>query len=133
MDRRNLGTALCVCAGAALLLGPAVRGLHRPPAGPRSVPEAAAIAEAVGLYARSDRPDGVVHNRVVVADRPVSCATANFVRFGDPTHPSWNGAVAVCYPAQMYLPYADGEYGVVWGEVVLFGDPTLVRWLTGGR
>ena len=99
--------------------------------GPESIQEVIRVVEHMGLYWRSDRVDGIVSDRLVVSERPVTCARANDVRFGAPEHRCWHGTIAVCYPAKQILSNYDPVCSAVWGQTMLYADPGLIRKLTG--
>jgi hypothetical protein len=101
--------------------------------GPQNLEDVAQIAGELGLYQRSDDLSGKVTHRLVVSDLPLTFERASELRFGDPAHPCWRGTVEACIPWKMYQSFADPEYGVVWGEIFLFGDPALIRTLLAHR
>src|SRR5690349_15936242 len=101
--RQLLIPSACLALGLGLEFGLLYGGrAWSPPTpdGPATLAEVARLAEHVGLYARSDRCDGTVLNRLIVSDRPVSFRHAANLRFNNPRHPCWSGLVAVCYPWQ---------------------------------
>jgi hypothetical protein len=101
------------------------------PAGPETMQEVVRVAEEKGLYFCSDRRDGEIANRLVISDRPLTCQRANFVRFNAPDHPCWIGTVALCYPWRNNMANYDPECSAVWGEMFVYGDPEIIRRLTG--
>ena len=46
---------------------------------------------------------------------------------------AWFGTVAVCYPLKSYLPNFDAEFSALWGPMFVFGDPEIIRRLTGRK
>lgn len=99
--------------------------------GPQSMDEVIRVADKLGLYWRSDRGDGVVTGRIVISAWPVTYTAANNIRFGAPDHPCWRRTVAVCFPACDVLANHDPDCSAFWGRTMLYGDPELIRALTG--
>jgi hypothetical protein len=108
-------------------------GNPAPIEGPTALEEVQSLAQRQGLYARSDHTNGVLTNRLVVSDRPLTLHEAASIRFGDMRHPSWAGVVAVCYPARNYLVHHEPENTVLWGKMFLIGDHEVIRRLTRRR
>ena len=135
MTSREYGTMLCVSSCMVLVLTLAAVRAFKPtedrPTYPRSVKEIVPIAQDLGLYCQSDRADGGLENRLVVSEVPLSLEQVNFLRFGDPRHACWAGVVAVSWPGRAYVDYSSPEHGLFWGDLFIFGDPTLIRRLTG--
>jgi hypothetical protein len=101
--------------------------------GPETMGEVMRAAEKAGLYARSDRHDGLVIHRLVVSDRPIDYLRANLVRFGVPNHHSWRGTVAVSWDARPNTANFDADCSTVWGDMFVYGDPAIIRRLTGNE
>jgi hypothetical protein len=101
------------------------------PQGPATLQEVARLAEEMGLYWRSDRKDGAIKSRLVVSNRPLTAVRANLVRFNCPEHPCWVGTIAISRPWQHNISNYDPEYSVVWGDMFVYGDPEIIRRLTG--
>jgi hypothetical protein len=101
--------------------------------GPHTLAEVVKIVEEHGLYALSDRPDGKLINRVIVADHPMSRRQRCALRFGFPHHPCWHGVVAVSYPWRSYMVHyeLEGDSSAIWGKMFLYGDREMIRRLTG--
>jgi hypothetical protein len=135
MRRRQHETALTLCAGVGLVALLALAQLRRsdnpPSPGPRTLRDARPIVEGLGLYCRSDRPDGCLDNRLVVSERPLTADRANFLRLSNPQHPCWLGTVALCSPARAYAFHLAPEGTAIWGGLFVIGDPALVRKLVG--
>ncbi len=105
---------------------------YSPPKEPQTLEEVADIVGARGLYCRSDRQDGLILNRLLVSDEPLTMQRTCRFRFGPPTPEAPGfGLVAVCHPAKQYLPSYEPGRSVVWGDVLLHGDPEVIRRLTG--
>lgn len=102
-----------------------------PPPGPQSLTEVAELAERQGLYARSDRRDGKIMNRLLVSDRPLSFEQTTGLRINEPRHPRWAGVAAVSFPGKFYRGNDDPEFSVYWGETLVYGDREIIRRLTG--
>jgi hypothetical protein len=132
MFRRQLLPMIgCVAATTLLLaLCHSLSPGRNAPAGPKSLHEAAQIANALGLHHRSDIFNGEVTCRLIISTTPLTFERANCMHIGDPDHPCWHGTVAVCAAWKDYRYLADPDHGVVWGEVFLYGDPALIRLLT---
>ena len=134
MIRGKLLRPAALAAAAALIALVAVliheRHAAGPP-GPRTLEEVVRLAEERSLYWRGDRDDGAFTLRVVVSDAPVTQAQANLLCLGDLRLPCWRGVVAVYTPWGHYDEHLVPGYSAVWGEVVVFGDPALIRRLTG--
>jgi hypothetical protein len=121
--------ALAVAVAVALL-GVLGHRWARPSRGPRTLEEVARLAESLSLEWRSDREDGGISQRLVISEKPLTQARANLLCFGDPTLPCWRGTVAASTPWVVYSDHLGSGHAVVWGEVLLFGDPALIRKLT---
>ncbi len=131
MIRRDW-SALLVCGAAAaliLVLCSLARRSLSPQQGPHTVHQFARMADDLGLYHRSDMQSGRVISRLIVSDRPLTYRRANSLRLGDPDHECWNGTVAVTSEGQTLAYLCDGEHGVLWGNMLLYGDPALIRQL----
>lgn len=136
MPRRSSEATLALSVGAGLLVLLAIsqmRTRETPAAapGPNSLAEAVPIAEAHGLYARSDRTDGKLTERLVVSERPLSAYRANSLYAGNLDHPCWAGTVAVSLMSTGFERCCDSGHYARWGRLIVFGDPVLVRRLTG--
>jgi hypothetical protein len=101
--------------------------------GPDSMEEVLLAVQERGLYCRSDRGDGVVTHRLIISDQPVSLYRANLIRFGDPQHYCWYRLAAVTWPARSNLGNYDPDYSVIWGDMLVYGDPVILQKLTGQR
>ncbi len=103
----------------------------RPPAGPATLQEVAQLARAAGLEHGPDHRSGVVGHRLVVSDRPVTWQRAGLLRMNSPHHPGWAGTVVICCPYRPFLPNFDPDFSVLWGRMFVYGDPEIIRRLTG--
>ena len=130
----HLSPARVTAAVVALLtLAYALRSTTQPgSSAPQTVDDMIRIAEELGLHHRSDCQSGSVSDRLVISDQPLTFERANLV-WGDLDHPCWTGTVAACTPWRGYTAYCDGEHGVVFGRVFLYGDPALIRRLIAGQ
>ncbi len=129
MLRRDWLLALAVGGAIAVALPLYSLVRHSPPPAPRNLQQVARIAASLGLHYRSDIKTGEITIRLIISDRPVSFARANSIQISDPSRPCWHGTVAACGDGQS-LPYlVDGEHGVLWGNILLYGDPALIRQL----
>jgi hypothetical protein len=124
---------LALCLGVGLEVALFCVWSTRPstPDGPATLHEVAELAERMGLYCRSDNIDGVVRNRLLVSRSPLTHLAANQVVFGAPRKRCWQGVVAVCRPWRGYVSNFDPGYSAVWGNLFLYGDPDVIRRLTG--
>ena len=129
MLRRDWFPALGFGGAVALALALCAYARRAPqaPTAPRTLYEMAQMAERLGLHHRSDLVSGMINNRLVISDYPLTFERANSLHVGDPEHPCWRGTVAACGGGRA-LPYLnDAEHGVLWGEFLLYGDPDLIR------
>jgi hypothetical protein len=132
--RAKLLRPAALAAAAALIALVAVliheRHAAEPP-GPRTLEEVVRLAEERSLHWRGDQDDGAFRLRVVVSDAPVTQAQANLLCLGDLRLPCWRRVVAVYTPWGHSAEHLEPGYSAVWGELVVFGDPALIRRLTG--
>ena len=128
MLRRDWFPALAFSCALALALGlyTFLRREWQAPT-PRTLHQVAQIADRLGLYRRSDVHSGVVNSRIVVSDRPLTWERANALHVGDPDHPCWSGTVAAWTGGRAFPYLIDNERGVLWGDLLLYGDPELIR------
>jgi hypothetical protein len=99
--------------------------------GPRTVDEAAAVAEALGLYWATGDHGGVMRHHLVVSEMPLTRERVGNLRINDPTHPCWAGTVELCDPWRTMMANYDPACSLVWGELFVYGDPHLISRLTG--
>ena len=104
------------------------------PAGPESPEEVIAIAQRLGLHCCTDCADGRLEHTLYVSYLPIPWREANALCLRDPRHPSWGGRVAVRrvekgFAAVNVVP----GYTAFWGNLFLYGDPTLVEQLVQAR
>jgi hypothetical protein len=126
-DRMYLVSLCGVTAAVMLCLLLVSRFGRTTVAPPESLHDVADRAGAVGLHQRSDIESGVVGSRLIVSDQAITFERTTTLRFGDAEHPCWQGTVAACVPARSYYSFSHPDHGVVWGDVFLFGDPTIIR------
>jgi hypothetical protein len=138
MFRRTLVPTFGFATGAILLvLVPATlhqRTTRTAPPGPRTLAEVQQIAQELGLYARGDRRDTALGHRLIVSERPLTYEAVSLLCLGKPEDPRWLGTVAICANGKAFREFADGsDHMAFWGEMFLFGDPTLIRTLLEAR
>jgi hypothetical protein len=137
----KLGAVVFMGGGLGLLLL-AMVGWRTDPvparvAGPQTLTEVAQVATQLGLYYRSERPDGRfdggVARRLVVSTQPITFERIVALTF-EAGHSSWAGIAAVTMdPSRAYDDYLlstatdSPGWAARWGEFFLFGDPDLVR------
>jgi hypothetical protein len=121
----------CVIGLAALSLRPWTQDPDS--TGPRTLQEAAALAEERGLFWRSGTNDGSLPAcAIVVGTRPVTWERANGIRFHDgPRHPCWQDTAIVYSGWRDFLAGADPTASLVWGELFVYGDRRVIEKLTG--
>jgi hypothetical protein len=119
-------SSLFLGAVAMLLLGN--QRFSNSMADPQSMAEVTALVEKLGLHCRSDREDGAIGFRLLISETPMSLEKANLLRFSgrEISQGGWHGAVAAYHPLNL-----DTDLVVPWGKVVLYGDPVLIKKLTG--
>jgi hypothetical protein len=101
------------------------------PRGPATLEEVVEQADRLGLYTAGDRQGGAIGCRLVVSEFPVSVVRACDLRMGVPSHPCWISTVAVCRPWRSFLPNYVAGRTVIWGDLLVIGDPEVIRRLTG--
>jgi hypothetical protein len=101
-------------------------------AGPETLPQAAAIADRLGLYHRGDTEAGTPVGRLIISEMPLTWERANNVRLGDPHDPCWAGTVAVYAGLLWDVPGYDPMHAARWGKLYVCGDPALIRRLISG-
>jgi hypothetical protein len=91
---------------------------------PRGLADAARIARAAGFEVYDAE-----ENHVVVSVRPLTAQIVGSLRYGVSDHCCWRGIADIRITNSMFnLAVPDGA--VRWGELVVSGDPALVRDLT---
>jgi hypothetical protein len=95
----------------------------------RSLADLMAVAEKQGLHwAQDGRGDGI--RRVVVSVQPIDSA-AETIPFGAG---GLRQGVVACYAPRDRMGYNyDPAASVLWGDVFVWGDPSLIERLTGLR
>jgi hypothetical protein len=125
---------------AVILLSAALIGLllarphpspaHRP--GPQTMDEVIDRAEELGFYYRSDSVREEVHDTLVVSDRPITREQATNLRMDEPHSVDWIGRVSIrSHWRNLPLFQLDERFYAIWGEVLMFGDPEMIRRLVG--
>ena len=100
------------------------------PSGPQTMKEVIAIAEKMGLHYRSDQQDGTVYVRLTISEAPLAWDRANALVLNPRNKSAWNGTVVVfCRVWNEGQTVSDDRYEV-WGEFLLYGDPSLIKRLT---
>jgi hypothetical protein len=127
MYRRYSLLIACSAALVPLAVAVALYLLRQAGTPPQTLEDLARIAHRAGLFHRSDLADGHVAGRLVVSERPVSYERANRLRIGQPEHGCWDGTVAATVPSNAYVYNEDDQHTAVWGSVLLYGDPALIR------
>jgi hypothetical protein len=94
-----------------------------------SLAQVARLAEEMGLYARSDRADGVLGGHLIVSSRPITFERSAELHFGEPTHRCWFGTIKVSVPWESM----EIDQWVRWKGLLLFGDPEIIQRLTGRK
>jgi hypothetical protein len=134
MRRSHVNLFIGLSMGSLALLA-AVRPLlpsEPGPHGPRTLQEAIAAAEALGLCWGTDECGGVPYARVVVSEFPVTWERACGVVL-DPARPCWVGTVAIWPKGRQLVPMHDPARCALWGDLFVYGDPELIARLTGLR
>jgi hypothetical protein len=91
-----------------------------------------AIVQKLGLHYRSDRHDGAIESRLIVSTVPVTVEQAGFLSPARrPEHPEWIGTVAVYRRGHAVTFFPQAHQAMVWGSFFLYGDPSLVKRLSG--
>lgn len=129
-QRNRLGVvalAVAVILSGTLTLGGRLR--PQDANAPRSLEEVVAVAEQRGLHWRSDRRDGLIANRVLVAEAPLTFEQASLISCASPEQPAGRGTVVVYRHGASILDMPSSA--VLWGGVLLFGDPGVIHRLTG--
>lgn len=125
-------TGLCGATVLFLLCLPGLRPEAAFPQvpGPQTLEEVVQIVQDLGLYCRADTEDGVIRQRLVISERPLSWEYTNSLHLGDMEDPRWIGTVVVKPNWRSARHHFQPEYSVAWGDMFLHGDPALLRQLT---
>jgi hypothetical protein len=99
------------------------------PSNPRQIEEVLAIAQNLGLHCRGDRQDGQIQMRLLVSDSPLTWERVGQLYMGRGEHTDWVGTVSVMQGVKKFPPMAANM--TPWGNFLLYGDPALIRKLTG--
>jgi hypothetical protein len=98
--------------------------------GPETMEEVIANAEQLGLHWRRDGPDYCTYsNRVIVSELPLSQDRCSLLVVSTSDLSDWTGKVAV-YRADLFAVF-ESDHPTFWGSMVLYGDPALIKKLTG--
>lgn len=118
-----------VWTSASLLSGGSVRGLATwEPQGPRSIEDVECVAKALGLHGHTDSMVGG-HFRMVISEERLGAEDIAELHIGPTLQPNWAGRVAVYFgfsKSDMAANFIPG-CTAVWGDTLLFGDPSLIR------
>ena len=98
---------------------------------PRTVHEAVAMAGTLGFFCSSDEPDGVPRNGLVVSDRALTREALAELHMNSPRDPCWIGVARVSGNWRSFMANYDPSCAVIWGELFVYGDPEVIRRLTG--
>jgi hypothetical protein len=131
--RARYTNVLIVLGGGALAAILLIRalltdGLQRPP---RTIQEAVVIANSKELCCISDEPDGIPHVILVVSETPLTWAEAASLRVNSPKHPGWRGVTKIQGSRSVAAENYDPTCSAVWGSLFVYGDPEVIRKLTG--
>jgi hypothetical protein len=129
MKRHFVFAMICALSAVVLVLSSTCRALLTDTTrrDPRTLAEAAQVAEQLSLFCRVD---GVEGGRLIVSETPLTqkrCAEARL----DPRYSGWRGTIAVYPNWQTMMPMYDPMCSAVWGELFLYGDPRLIAKVTG--
>ncbi len=105
-------------------------GLQGPPG---TIHEAVAIAHAKGFCCISDELNGIPRGILVVSKMPLTREQAADLRVNSPGHPGWRGVVKIYGNRNGIGPKLnyDPTCSVFWGDLFVYGDPEVIRGLTG--
>ncbi len=98
-------------------------------ASPRQMEDVIKIAQNLGLHYRGDREDGQVQIRLLISASPLTWERANTLVVGRRVGSDWVGTVAVIQGLRAF-PLVSHDM-TVWGEFLIYGDPALIKKLTG--
>src|SRR5438045_1199620 len=99
------------------------------PSSPRQMEEVITIAQNLGLHYRGDRKDGQSQTRLLVSESPLSWERVNCLYIGRGEHTDWLGTVSVMQGVKEFPPLS--THMTAWGNFLLYGDPALIKKLTG--
>lgn len=120
--------ALAATIGLALV-GLPLSAQRRPSAGPRSLAEVVALAEANGLYCTKTPQDDPNAKHVIVSTMPLDDDEAALVSLSIA-----RDGIASCYLAWGSADvHFDPAKSAFWGDMFVHGDPAVVKALTGAR
>jgi hypothetical protein len=127
---RRLVIAISALTGAGLLVASYWDGPGR--ADPRTIHEAIEVADAQGLFWLREGHGTGVGERLLVSELPLTADRARDLVTTRVTTPRWDRTVAIYSdwrntPVEQFGP----GYGLIWGELVVCGDPRLIQKLTG--
>lgn len=120
---------LAVGVIAALVAGLAVYHYYRTNAGPQNLEDVVLAAREKGLHWRSEWSESRITHRLILSARPLTPARLARLSSADITDPVWRGSVLVCPSTDVDPNLKVPGRTAVWGEVFLFGDPTMIDYL----
>ena len=132
MRTRSICICIAISAGAlvtlAIIRTPGTGGWEGTP---QTIQQATETADRLGFCRTSDECDGVPRHGLVVSDRPLTRVQLAELRLTAPQHPGWVGVARVYRDWRSLIGSYDPTCSVVWGELFVFGDPRVIRQLTG--
>jgi hypothetical protein len=130
--RRYLCTLTIVVAVAALITSYIDRSCRSEPlhSDPQKMEEVIAITQKQGLHYRSDQEDGTLTMRLTVSESPITWEHANALKLDPRKKSAWNGTMVIFYRDWDGLQTMPHDQFEVWGEFLLYGDPSLIKRLT---
>jgi hypothetical protein len=99
--------------------------------GPRTLEEAMAAADKLGLYRLADETEGALNRRLVVSESPLTRERAAQLRLNDFRGHRWIGTATIYTGWESMMPNFDPACSAVWGNLFIYGDPDVIRRLTG--
>jgi hypothetical protein len=132
MQRSLMFAMVCTLSASAVALPVALRALRTDAErrAPESLDEAIEVADTLGLFYRYD---GGGASCLLVSERGLPDPAIG-PRMNNASHPFWIGTVAIYTGAQsMWQANYDPTCSLVWGNLFVYGDPDLIKTLTGRR
>src|SRR5947209_10259532 len=99
------------------------------PSNPQELEDVIQIAHELGLHCRGDREDGQVQMRLLLSEAPLPWEQVSRLIIGRNEQTDWRGVVAVHRGPTTFPMVA--QRMTRWGNFRLYGDPALIRRLTG--
>jgi hypothetical protein len=133
MRRHCFFAMICALGAMVLALPLGLRTLltDAPRRAPASLTEVVEIASELGLFHCYDGAPN--SNCLVVSESELSPALWEGPRMNNPSHRFWIGTVAIYADGPNMLCNYDPTCSVVWGTLLVYGDPALIEKLTGRR